>query len=154
MNFRSGVKVRTFFLLTNLQHLKCHHFKNSKIFESKARAPCDVHSMDTFLDKIQIAGLNLGYIFNSRSGCMCAIHILCNETELPNLKLKTQSKEFLGYLPLAFVRTSRFLGLTTNTRLCFECSPVTITEMTTEFFCKIDSWQNLYKLKHLKFQWL
>ncbi len=33
---------------------------------------------------------------------MCAMYLCCHEAKRPNLKLKTRSKQLLGYLPLAF----------------------------------------------------
>jgi len=33
---------------------------------------------------------------------MCAKHLFCYEAKQPNLKLKTQPKQVLGYLPMAF----------------------------------------------------
>jgi len=52
--FGLGKKVRTFSLEQN------KHFQHCPIFESKERAPCDVHSMGWFIDKLKLAGLNLG----------------------------------------------------------------------------------------------
>jgi len=54
------------------------------------------------MDKLQLAGWNLVRVFNSKSGCMCAKHLFCYEAKQPNLKLKTQPKQVLGYLPMAF----------------------------------------------------
>jgi hypothetical protein len=55
------------------------------------------------MDKLQLTGQNLGRVFNCRSGCMGALHLCCYEAKRPNLKLKTQPKQLLGSLPLAFV---------------------------------------------------
>jgi hypothetical protein len=55
------------------------------------------------MDKLQLTGRNLGRVFNSRSGCMCALHLSGYKTKWPNLKLSTRPKQLLGYLPLAFV---------------------------------------------------
>ncbi len=52
------------------------------------------------MDKLQLTGLNLGRVFNSRSGCVCAMQLLCFETKLPYLMSKTRPKQLLGYLPL------------------------------------------------------
>jgi hypothetical protein len=52
----------------------------------------------TAMDKLQVTGQNLGRVFNSRSGCMCARLLRCHETKLPDLKLKTRSKIILDYL--------------------------------------------------------
>jgi hypothetical protein len=46
---------------------------------------------------------NLGRVFNSRSGCMYVMNLCCYEAKQPNLNLKTQPKQLLGYCPLAFV---------------------------------------------------
>jgi hypothetical protein len=54
------------------------------------------------MDKLQLAGQNLGRVFNSRSGCMCARHLFCYEAKQPNLKLKTRPKQLLGSLPIGF----------------------------------------------------
>jgi hypothetical protein len=52
------------------------------------------------MDKLQLTGRNLGRVFNSRSGCLCAMQLCCFGTKLPNLMLKTWPKQLLGYLPL------------------------------------------------------
>jgi hypothetical protein len=49
-----------------------------------------------------LAGLNLGQVFNSRSGCLLAIHLIYIGTKRRNLELKTRYKQLLGSLPLAF----------------------------------------------------
>ncbi len=54
------------------------------------------------MDKLQLAGQNLGQVFNSRSGCMCAMHLCCYEAKRPNLKLQTCPKQLLGSLMWAF----------------------------------------------------
>ncbi len=53
-------------------------------------------------DTIQLTGWKQGQVFNSKSGCTCAMHLCCYEAKRPNLKLKTRPKRLLGYLPLAF----------------------------------------------------
>jgi len=53
------------------------------------------------MDKLQLAGRNLGRVFNSRSGCMCAWHLFFYEAKQPNLKLKTMTKQLLHSLPIA-----------------------------------------------------
>ena len=50
---------------------------------------------------------NLGWVFNSRTDCMCYVRLCCYETKSPNLKLKSQPRKPLGYLPL----TLRLPGL-------------------------------------------
>ncbi len=52
------------------------------------------------MDSLQLKGQNLGRVFNSRSGCMHATHLFGYEAKLPNLKLKTRPKQFLGSLLL------------------------------------------------------
>jgi hypothetical protein len=54
------------------------------------------------MDKLKLKGQNLGRVFNSRSSCICAMHLCCLEAKWPSLKLKTQPKQLLGSLPLAF----------------------------------------------------
>jgi hypothetical protein len=49
------------------------------------------------MDKLQLTGQNLGHVFNSKVGCICAY-----EAKQPNLKLKTRPKQQLGSLPLPF----------------------------------------------------
>jgi hypothetical protein len=51
----------------------------------------------------QEQGQNLDQVFNSRQGCACVSHGITQLTKLPNLKLKTQPKQLLGCLLLAFV---------------------------------------------------
>jgi hypothetical protein len=51
------------------------------------------------MDKLQLSGRNLGRVFNSRSGCLCAIQLNWFETKLPGLKMKTRPKQLLGSLP-------------------------------------------------------
>ncbi len=50
-------------------------------------------------DEVQLTGQNLGILFNSRSGCMSAMHLLRSEAIRPNLKLKAEPKQ-LGSLVL------------------------------------------------------
>jgi hypothetical protein len=61
------------------------------------------NTLHAAMDKLQLTGQNLGRVFNSRSGCVCAMHLSCFETKLPNLMLKTRPKQLLGYLPLDIV---------------------------------------------------
>ncbi len=57
------------------------------------------------MHRLQSTGQNLGRVFNSRSGRMCATHLCCCEGKRSNLKLKTQTKQILGSLPLICVLT-------------------------------------------------
>ncbi len=54
-------------------------------------------------DKLQLTGQNLGQVFNPISGCLWAMRLWCHEAKWPNLKLKTQPKQLLGYLLLTLV---------------------------------------------------
>jgi len=47
----------------------------------------------TKMDVPKLTGLNLGWVFNSRSACMCMILPLCRAAVWPNLELKTQPKQ-------------------------------------------------------------
>ncbi len=51
------------------------------------------------------AGQNQGRVFNSRSGRVCATQLPCFEAKLPNLELKTQPKQLLGFLPIDIALT-------------------------------------------------
>jgi hypothetical protein len=55
------------------------------------------------MDKLQATGRNLGQVFNFRSGYLHAADLFCCWIKLPNLNLKTQPKQLLGYLPLDIV---------------------------------------------------
>jgi hypothetical protein len=52
------------------------------------------------MGKLQLAGQNLGRVFNFRSGHLHSAHFWCYQVKLPNLKLKTRPKELPGSLPL------------------------------------------------------
>jgi hypothetical protein len=52
------------------------------------------------MDKLKLTGRTLGRVFNSRRVCMHAMHLLSSVAIQPNLELKTQPKQLLGYLPL------------------------------------------------------
>jgi hypothetical protein len=47
----------------------------------------------------------LDCVFNSNSGCMNVMSLLCNVTKLSNLELKTRPKQLSGSLPLSGVHT-------------------------------------------------
>ncbi len=51
---------------------------------------------------IQAFRQNLGRVFNSRSGCVCPMQLLCRATKLPSLELKTGASQISMSLPLAF----------------------------------------------------
>jgi hypothetical protein len=59
------------------------------------------------LGKLQLTGQNLGRVFNFRSGHLHAAAFLVSSVKLPNLQLKTQPKQLLGYLPLDIVLHSK-----------------------------------------------
>jgi hypothetical protein len=77
------------------------------------------------MDKLDATGQNLGRVFNSRlgrAGICCAISYI---TKRPNLKLKTQPKELLGSLPLAFALPA--LTMTQMERILFASRhPITV----------------------------
>ncbi len=50
--------------------------------------------------KLQLTGRNLGRVFNFRKCCVHAVQLEFFETKLPDLKLKTRTKQVLGSLPL------------------------------------------------------
>jgi hypothetical protein len=50
-------------------------------------------------------GQNQGRVFNSRSGRVFATQLPCFEAKLPNLELKTRSKQLLGFLPIDIALT-------------------------------------------------
>jgi hypothetical protein len=52
------------------------------------------------MDKLKQTGQNLARVFNFRSGHLNAAHLWCCLLKVPNLKLKTQPKPLLGYLPI------------------------------------------------------
>ncbi len=52
------------------------------------------------MDKLQLTGQNLGWVFNFRGGHLHAAHIWCYQVKLSNLKLKTRPWQLLGSLPL------------------------------------------------------
>ncbi len=52
------------------------------------------------MDKHQLTGQNLGWVFNFRSGRLHAATFLVLSAKLPNLQLKTRPKQLLGSLPL------------------------------------------------------
>jgi hypothetical protein len=65
--------------------------------------PClqpHLQMLNLAMDKLQLTGQNLGRVYNFRNGCLYGVHFLCYGAKLPNLKLKTQTKQFIGSLPL------------------------------------------------------
>jgi hypothetical protein len=51
------------------------------------------------MDKLKLTGQNLGQVFHSRLGHAGIGHAIVHITKQPNLKLKTQPKQLLSYLP-------------------------------------------------------
>jgi hypothetical protein len=72
--------------------------------------------MTKFMDKLQLTGQNLGRVFNIRSGHFACSAILVLSVKLPNLKLKTRSKQLLGSLPLVIVRHAKLARFCSMTR--------------------------------------
>jgi len=58
-----------------------------------------------FIFKLQLTGQNQARVFNFTSVRVHAVHLLCYRAKLPNLKLKTQPRQHLGYLPLDIALT-------------------------------------------------
>ncbi len=52
------------------------------------------------MGKLQLAQLNLGRVFNFTSGHLHAAHCWCYGEKLPNIKLKTGPKQFIGSIRL------------------------------------------------------
>jgi hypothetical protein len=57
------------------------------------------------MDKLLLTGQTLGRVAITRSGFMCAMHLCCYEAKMPNLKLKTQPNQPLGYIRLDIALT-------------------------------------------------
>jgi hypothetical protein len=69
------------------------------------------------MDKLQLTGQNLVRVFNFRFGHLHAEHFWCYQVKLPNLKLKTQHKQPLGYLLLVIELNVVMLSATTKPRM-------------------------------------
>ncbi len=54
------------------------------------------------MDKLQLTGQNLDWVFIFRSGGLHAAYFRCYHVKLPNLELKTRPKQLLGSLPLDY----------------------------------------------------
>ncbi len=54
------------------------------------------------MDKLKLTGQNLGWVFHSGLGRAYIGHAIVETTKQLNLKLKTQPKQLLGSLLLAF----------------------------------------------------
>jgi hypothetical protein len=55
------------------------------------------------MDKLKLKGQNLVRVFHFRLGHVCIGHAIVRITKQTNLKLKTQPKQILGSLLLAFL---------------------------------------------------
>ncbi len=80
---------------------------------------------------LQLAGQNLGRVFNFRAGHVCTTCTSCITTKLPNLKRKTRLKQLLGSLLLAFTLTD-FLQTHTKMGLTHQCHGVKSIAMNTK----------------------
>jgi hypothetical protein len=65
------------------------------------------------MDELQLTGQNLGRVFNFKFGHLHAAHFWCYQVKLPNLKLKTQPKKLLGFLPLVIALLISYIVLPT-----------------------------------------
>jgi hypothetical protein len=54
------------------------------------------------MDKLKLTGQNLGRVVYCRLGRACIGHAIVHTSKQPNFMLKTQPKQLLGSLPLAF----------------------------------------------------
>jgi hypothetical protein len=54
------------------------------------------------MDKLKLAGQNLGRVFNSMLGCACICRVISYISKQPNLQLKTRPRQLLDSLSLAF----------------------------------------------------
>jgi hypothetical protein len=66
--------------------------------------------MVSYMDKLQLTGQNMGRVFNFRCGHLHATYSWCYQLKLPNLKLKTQPKQFFGSLPFDIVLPVSYLN--------------------------------------------
>jgi hypothetical protein len=64
------------------------------------------HATQFVHDKLQYTGKNIGWVFNSKRGCMYPMHLYSYEAKLTNLKLKTWPKQLLGSIRL-YIMLSR-----------------------------------------------
>ncbi len=66
----------------------------------KAVNKLDLTWKQSFLIIIYLTGHNLDRVFNSRSDCICVVHLTSIVQILPNLEFKTGPKQLLVSLPL------------------------------------------------------
>ncbi len=63
------------------------------------------------MDKLQLTGPNLGRVFSNWSGRVCATLSCCFWAKLPNLKLKSRTKQLLDSLPFRPFLNIKICGL-------------------------------------------
>ncbi len=63
------------------------------------------------MNKLKLTGQNLGRVFNSRLERVCIYCTSACMTKRPNIKLKTEPKQLLGSLPLAFALPEASIAL-------------------------------------------
>jgi hypothetical protein len=68
-----------------------------------------------FMDKVQLAGQNLGRVFNSRSGCMCARHLFCHEAKRAQVKVENSAQTTFRLFPDRFRASWLFSTYRTRT---------------------------------------
>ncbi len=56
----------------------------------------------SILDKLKLAGLNPGQVFNSRSGCMPHMHFFAQYCKTDQLRVENWARTSLGSLKLTF----------------------------------------------------
>jgi hypothetical protein len=91
----SSKLVQVSFRLTS----KSHNFLGN-VGSAKANGWEPESCLRRAIDKLQLAGQNLGRVFNFRGSHLHATHLWCFHVKLLNLRLKTWPKQLLGYLPL------------------------------------------------------
>ncbi len=70
----------------------------------------DTVILSACINKLQFTGQSLGRVFNSKIGCMCAMHLCCYEAAQPTLRLKTRHLQHLGSLPSDIALLGTCLG--------------------------------------------
>ncbi len=101
---------------------------------------------------------NLGRVLIFRSGCMCAMHLFCQEAKQPNLKLKARSKQLLGsLLMIAFVlpmsaqgRKLEYFKWATNNIFISKMKILIYTQTVSKFETLLEI-RHLWQLKILIF---
>jgi hypothetical protein len=103
-------------IITNEKSFIIHAFEHGAIDKTKLRLN---------MDKLCLVGQNLCRGFNSKSGCMYAMHFLHTIPPWPHLELKIRPKQLLGYLLFEINTTDCIpwqvwvrLGISERTHLC------------------------------------